>query len=246
MQEMSPVSIIVPTLNEEKYLPILLESISKIKYPLEVIVVDGGSTDKTLVVAETAKKFFADAEIVRIIPFGKRGVSRQRNVGASYAVYDTLLFCDADIIAPTTQEFQFVVSECIKRELVVASCRIIPLEKNYMDSCTHTIAFGFQRLMLWLGKSYFAGGFLLTKKDVFISLGGFDENLRVSEDVDYSLRAAKKGKTALFNIPIKASTRRFKKYGYGWIVKNPAMLYKLVVRGKLTKKDKVFYPFGEY
>jgi len=246
MSDIPAVSIVIPTLNEEKYLPILLKSVSNIPSALEIVIVDGGSTDDTLVVAETAKKLFAANALVKIIPLGKRGVSRQRNVGVSHATSDIIIFCDADIIFPSQPEFQRLLSEFIKNELVVASCRIVPLENSYLDSVTHTVAYRFQRLMLWFGKSYFAGGFLLTKKSVFTALGGFDETLRVSEDVDYSLRVGKQGKSVLFNIPIKASTRRFKKYGYGWIFKNPLMLYKLVVRGKLTKKDKVFYPFGEY
>lgn len=243
---MSAVSIVIPTLNEEKYLPILLRSLSNLQLPLEIIVVDGGSTDRTLIVAEQSRQFFTHGEQLQIVPLQQKGVSLQRNTGVSRATNDIILFCDADILAPSLADFQIILTEFTQKELVLASCRIVPLEKNLVDSFTHSVAYLVQRWMLLFKKPYFAGGFLLTKKEVFTSLGGFNEDLRISEDVEYSMRAAKVGAYKLFNIPIQASTRRFQKYGYAWMWKNPKMLYTLLTKGRLTEKDKVFYPFGEY
>lgn len=243
---MPAVSIVIPTLNEEKYLPILLRSLSDLQLPLEIIVVDGGSTDKTLRVAQESKSFFTHGETLHIIPLNQKGVSLQRNTGVSRASHDIILFCDADILAPTVVDFQSVIQTFVQKDLVLASCRIVPLEKNLIDSFTHTVAYLVQRWMLLFKKPYFAGGFLLTKKEVFTALGGFNEELRISEDVEYSIRAAKVGAYQLFNIPIQASTRRFQKYGYTWMFSNPKMLYTLLTKGRLTEKDKVFYPFGEY
>ncbi len=243
---MPAVSIVIPTLNEEKYLPILLQSLSNLQLPLEIIVVDGGSTDRTLVVAEESKQFFTHGESLYIVPLQQKGVSLQRNTGVSRASHDIILFCDADILAPSRENFQRVITKFTQKDLVLASCRIVPLEKTLIDSFTHTVAYWVQRWMLLFKKPYFAGGFLLTKKEAFLSLGGFNEDLRISEDVEYSIRAAKVGAYQLFNIPIQASTRRFQKYGYAWMFSNPKMLYTLLTKGRLTEKDKVFYPFGEY
>ena len=47
-----PASIIIPALNEEKYLPVLLESLRQVSAPMDIIVVDGNSTDGTAQVIE--------------------------------------------------------------------------------------------------------------------------------------------------------------------------------------------------
>ena len=83
-------SIIIPTLNEEKYLPLLLESIKKQKdfFDYEIIVADAGSKDKTL---EIAKNYGC-------ITVGGGLPSKARNEGAKITNGNTLLFLDADVI----------------------------------------------------------------------------------------------------------------------------------------------------
>ncbi|PIV12587.1 MAG: teichoic acid biosynthesis protein, partial [Candidatus Nealsonbacteria bacterium CG03_land_8_20_14_0_80_36_12] len=82
-------SIIIPTLNEEKYLPSLLEEIKKQNFSdYEIIVADGGSEDKTVKIARNY-----GCKIV------KGGLpAKGRNEGAKIAEGDILLFMDADNI----------------------------------------------------------------------------------------------------------------------------------------------------
>ena len=85
-------SIIIPTKNEEHYLPLLLNSIKRQKYsgPMELIVADAGSTDKTVAIA---KKFGA-----KVVKGGHPGVGR--NAGAKVAKGELFLFLDADVVLP--------------------------------------------------------------------------------------------------------------------------------------------------
>lgn len=240
------VSVIIPTLNEEKYLPILLTSLRQIDSPLEIIVVDGGSTDRTAVVAEAAKKSFCHGTTFKFVALNKKGIALQRNVGASYATSDILLFCDADIVAPTTAEHCSIITDFIAGGHLVATSLMVPLEKTLLTRAVHTLAHFGQKLLARGGRPFFGGAYLLTRKEVFQSIGGFDEHLRVSEDIDYSLRAAQKGTFNIYNVPISVSTRRFQKYGYRWVFQNPMTLVRLVRKGKITNEEKIFYPFGEY
>ncbi|MDQ5951564.1 MAG: hypothetical protein QG639_845 [Patescibacteria group bacterium] len=86
-------SIVIPTLNEEKYLPKLLKDLSSQTFEnFEVIVVDGNSEDTTVKKATTFKKKLN----LKIIPVTKRNVSFQRNTGVSQTKGDWVIFMDAD------------------------------------------------------------------------------------------------------------------------------------------------------
>ncbi len=93
---MGSVSIIIPALNEEKYLPGCLRSIENLDFPkdqIEVIVIDNGSTDKTKEVAVNhGAEFLQDSTL---------NVSGLRNLGAMHAKNDILAFVDADCLVAT-------------------------------------------------------------------------------------------------------------------------------------------------
>src|SRR3989344_8640720 len=87
-------SIIIPTLNEEKYLPTLLTDLSRQTYrDFEVIIVDGHSADRTVA---KANLFAHRLPLFKIVDSPIRDVCRQRNLCAEEAQAETLLFLDAD------------------------------------------------------------------------------------------------------------------------------------------------------
>ena len=96
MNKKPTISIIIPTLNEEKFLPKLLDSLAgQQDKDFEVIVVDGASGDKTV---EVAQSYIKKVPHLTIIQAEKPGVSYQKNLGASRATGEWLLFVDADVI----------------------------------------------------------------------------------------------------------------------------------------------------
>ncbi|MEK7588816.1 MAG: glycosyltransferase [Patescibacteria group bacterium] len=245
-QVIPPVSIIIPTLNEEKYLPALLNSLRNINSPLEIIVVDGNSTDGTVqVVAEHQPHFYGDSSL-RIIEAKERGISLQRNLGAYEAQHDIFIFCDADMVAPSHQSFSLYISNFIHKKSVVASPVLVPIERGIRIALLHKVMAGAQRLLLSLRRPYFGGAGLTTTKEVFYAVGGFDTNLLLGEDVDYSLRASKHGPYHQINVKWSVSARRFIKYGYRWILKETPELLRLLSKGRIKNAKTVFYPFGEY
>lgn len=91
-------SIVIPTLNEEKYLPNLLSCLEKQTYDnFEVIHVDGNSADKTVENAES----FSNKLIISSILVNKRNVAFQRNTGSAQAKGTWVLFTDADVTFPS-------------------------------------------------------------------------------------------------------------------------------------------------
>jgi hypothetical protein len=102
-----------------------------------------------------------------------------------------------------------------------------------------------QRLLLLYERPYFGGYYLMTTRDVFLKVGGFDTKLLLAEDVDYSLRAARLGPYRLMEVTIAVSARRLIKYGYWWVLKALPSIIRFIRTGHIAPES-VHYPFGEY
>lgn len=199
-------SIIIPTLNEEKHLPLLLESVKKQKFSdYEIIVADAGSKDKTV---EIAKKYEC-----KIISGGLP--AKGRNEGAKISKGEILFFLDADTVLPNNF-FDEALLEFKERKLDAGSFCLIPLPKNKMSSFFLNVFYNQPAILLENALPHAATGIIMTR-DVFEKSGGFDENVKLAED-HYLIRRLKE----LFNIKfgifrstyIFISDRRFRTDGW--------------------------------
>jgi glycosyltransferase involved in cell wall biosynthesis len=200
------ISIIIPTLNEEKYLPLLLESIKKQKFfDYEIIVADAGSNDKTV---EIAQKYGC-----RIVSGGFP--AKGRNQGAKIAKGNLLFFCDADVVLPD-DFFEKTLKEFNARHLDFASFCLIPLPKNKLSLFFLNFFYNWPISFLQGALPHAATG-IIAKKEIFDRSGGFDEDVKLAED-HYLVRRAKKVMQAKFGIiratKIFVSDRRFKTDGW--------------------------------
>jgi len=195
-------SIIIPTLNEEKYLPLLLEAIKKQNFSdLEIIVADADSQDGTI---EIARDFGC-----KIVPGGLP--AKGRNEGAKAAKGETLLFMDADNIDLPTNFLKQLLEEFEKRKLDVASFPICP-QGNGFDK----IAYGSYNLWVRISQNFLphATNSALVRKEIHEKIGGFDEEIKMAEDHEFVRRAAKFGKFGFIKTePVSTSTRRFERDG---------------------------------
>ncbi len=238
-------SIVIPTLNEEKYLPLLLNSLKEVGVPVDIIVVDGNSEDGTVRVVEEFESSFAGTSSLRLIRSRERGIALQRNMGAAHARNKILIFCDADIIIPSSDAYATLIREFAKRKYAVAAPRLIPIESGITFKIFYRTFYVTQCILLLFGRPYFAGSYLITTMEAFTKIGGFDNNVVLGEDVDYSLRASKVGPYGLFNIPFPVSARRVIKYGYGWMFAELPNLFRFFLTGRVIPET-IFYPFGEF
>ena len=196
------ISIIIPTLNEEKYLPKLLDSIKKQSFKnYEIIVADFNSKDKTRRIAKEYK--------CKIVNGGKPSVAR--NNGAKIAKGGILLFIDADCIIGKSF-LETATSEIKSRNLDAAGCYIRPLSTNISDNTIFAL-FNF-----WIGISQFlypnAASGIFCKKDLHQKINGYDESIKLSEDMDYAKRTGKYGKFRILSTAkIYTSVRRFDEEG---------------------------------
>ena len=111
------ISVIIPALNEERYIENCLKSIMQQKFlNVEVIVVANGCNDKT---AEIAKKYTN-----KVIETEKKGVSYARNLGAKISNGEILVFVDADCILELGVLSE--IFETVKNGYVAGSCNTKP------------------------------------------------------------------------------------------------------------------------
>ncbi len=197
------ISIIIPTLNEEEHLPFLLESLKEQTFnDFEVIISDADSKDDTRKIAEDWG--------CKVVEGGLP--AKGRNNGAKAAKGEILFFLDADVVLP--KDFlEEAVKEFKKRKLVVAGCYVQPLSDKDVDN----LIYGTANLYFKFAQFLFpqaAGHCIIAKKKVHKKIGGFNEKIKVAEDLDYVKRAAKEGKFRyLENVKIPVLMRRLDREG---------------------------------
>lgn len=210
---MSPFfSIIIPALNEEKYLPKLLGDLERQTYQdFEVIVVDGGSEDGTIKRCEEFKKRLPKLVILNS---DKQSATYQRNFGAGKAKGEWFIFMDADDRLPEffLDGIKYRVHHK-KADIFTTYCDVESdnagdkLIAQYMNMSVE-MSLALEQPMAW-------GSMIGVTKKGFNKIGGFDENIRVFEDKKFIGEAYEKGLNfEIFKDPkYLFSVRRFKSRG---------------------------------
>ncbi len=214
-------SVIIPTLNEEKYLPHILSDLASQKTKnFEVIIVDGESDDKTKDVA----KGFQDRLPLQFFSLTKRNVSFQRNSGAKMAKGDYLVFIDADTRIPSdfTQNLEYA---CVKRGCEVVLPTIQWDDKSRKAKIFNSIVKSFIRASQVYGRPLSTGGNFAIEKHLFERIGRFNEHIFISEDHDLIRKAYDVGVKAKIvkNVKVTISMRR------GALEGDASLIYKYVL-----------------
>lgn len=179
----SKVSIIIPTYNRAKFLMDALESVrQQTSLPMEIIVVDDGSTDNTRkVLSESGLK-------VNYIFQKNRGPAAARNAGIAVAKGDVIAFLDDDdLLMPNALEL--CVGNLEKKaafgvDVVLGIIRSVENVKRGQGGFTYK-----EILPAGSDQILFCGVF---KRNVFDEVGFFDQTLLLNEDTDWFLRAREK------------------------------------------------------
>jgi glycosyltransferase involved in cell wall biosynthesis len=172
------ISVIIPVYNGDRYLAEAIESVLAQNYhPIEIIVIDDGSTDNTRQVAESLKKY------IHYIYQPNRGAAAARNTGLKIAAGDLIAFLDADDIWNVTKlKIQTnIFTENPVVEIVSGYLQTIYLKENTNEPPEFE-HHGAPTMSAQLGASLF-------RKSVFERVGLFDEELQQAEDLDWFMRA---------------------------------------------------------
>jgi glycosyltransferase involved in cell wall biosynthesis len=209
-------TIVIPTYNEEKYIAQTLYAIASQSgtYKVKIIIADAKSTDNTRLVAST--NGFELGLDLEIIDGGLPAVGR--NAGAKLATTPYILFLDADVTFSHRQTIVEAINELAFMDYQMVGTT--PVYKGEFD-IRASIMFGLNKYVTWfLSKTepFAIGGFTMVNRQVFNSLGGYDEKATQSEDWLLSKKISPK-KFKLIPELITQDNRRFKRYGYFSMVK---------------------------
>ncbi len=206
---MMKVSVIIPALNEEKNIEATLRSVREQDYkgPIELIVADGHSGDKTV---NISKKYCN-----RVVEETTHTIAAGRQAGARVSHGELLLYTDADTLVDEGWVRHIV--EAFEDPKVGAVYGVIwPRDANWLEY--HVIggmAMWAAILLNFIGFDYVSGNNLAIRRSVFDKIGGFNIYMRTGEDTDIVQRARRVSKTVFSSKAIvRYSMRRIREWGY--------------------------------
>jgi len=209
------VSVAIPALNEEHYLPALLRSLCAQRgVVLDVIVAEGHSDDRTVEAVERVAAANTNPDVtIRVFTVDQRNVSYQRNYAVARARFDQLLFLDADVRLLRPDWLRMVVGKHRRRGAAISTCRFRPTERSAIGRLYYDIVFVFHQVMRWI-TPYAIGAMLLTDRAAFDRVGGFNTGLVVNEDANFVKRVARSGCFEVLPDVCGISARRFLRGGF--------------------------------
>jgi len=198
------IAVIIPVLNEQDALPVLLPALMQLGFE-EIIVVDGGSRDRTMEVARTMLVSTSDS-YYRIVsaPCGR---ALQMNAGAALATSDILMFLHADTQLP--HNARNVVGHTMIEQRCVGGRFDVEFPRDT------GFAWMVSRLMnlrsRWSGIST-GDQTIFVRRSVFEQMGGFAD-IPLMEDIEFSRRLKRLGTISPLRDKVTTSFRRWEQHG---------------------------------
>lgn len=239
---MTPISIIIITLNEAERIGNLLSDLCQQSHQnFEVILVDSNSEDGT---CDIAQRYSSSLSRLTIYKMQKRGVCLGRNTGANLANYERLLFLDADVRLPAhfiAHALDYLDNQKLEVAAVYLSAKGLP--KHFF------LGYKIFNVGIYITQFLFPtaiGACMFSTKTIHKAINGFDETITLCEDCDYVNRASKVTKFRMLPITFSFDPRRLKQDGYfktGWKYLH-ANIHRLFI-GEI-RDNKINYEFGHY
>ncbi len=218
MRQSNPkISILIPVLNEESGLGDVLRHLNsniRSSQVEEIVCIDGGSSDRTVEIAE--------AHGARVI-LSDRGRAKQMNTGAKQAKGDLLYFLHADTLPP--QGFDTLVLKAVEEGSESGCFRMKFDSRNpvlrffgWLTRINHTLCRGGDQS-------------LFIKKELFEEAGGFDEKYLIYEDTEFIQRLYEKTEFTVLPQHVITSARKYRDKGWFKVQFHFAMIHFKNYRG---------------
>jgi glycosyltransferase involved in cell wall biosynthesis len=194
-------SVVIPTSNEEAWLPYLLDVLKSYDEVAEIIVADNDSSDRTVDIACTAGCLVTGG--------GRPG--RARNHGAQLCTNDVILFLDADTVVPRSSLISALAEFARDGALSAVAFRVAPVGDRRIPRVGYATADLYFRVCARLGMHQGLGNAIMVRRKDFDDVGRFDERVDAGEDADLIRRIGRHGRAAYLRSCVAyTSPRRFR------------------------------------
>jgi glycosyltransferase involved in cell wall biosynthesis len=228
-------SVVIPALNEERHLGLLLSDIQcQSRRPDEVIVVDAGSRDATLRIAEQSQA---------VVLHSEPPVARGRNLGGYSAKGELIFFLDADTRLPETFLENFVC-EIERRSLDIACPRYLPYESTPPIRAIHA----FWNVVLKASERTLpsgAGHCIALRRELLRESRGFDTSLKF-DDIELVRRLSKGKRFGIVGASVFVSDRRYREEGILRTFLLHLLMAPTFALGKFEWANQAVYEFGNH
>lgn len=221
------ISIIIPNLNDAGFLDFTLSSLRasiQEQENFEIIIADGGSSDKSSLIAQKHNAVFLSCP--------EAGRSKQMNFAAERAEGNILYFLHADSRPP--RNFDQYIREAIN-EGYKTGCFTSRFDwaHPFLRLCNL-----FSRLPFWFCRG--GGQSLFIKKDLFESSGGFNAEMEIMEEYEFIQRLWKHHKFRIIKKDVITSARDYRKYGAFRLQWHYSRVFRMYARGCDQNKMKAY------
>lgn len=226
------ISIVIPAYNEELLLAdtirALRDAAGGLREPVEIIVADDGSTDRT---AEIGREHGA-----RVVTVQVRHIAAARNAGARAAAGDLLVFVDADTIVP--REVLAAAVAAVREGNAIGGGAAAKFDSNDPAWGPPLLAF-----VSWLLRTcgWAAGCFIFARRDVFDRVGGFDERYFASEEIHLSGALKKHGRFVILRQAVITSGRKGRLFSLSSVT---VQFARLLLPGTWKRRDRLALWYG--
>jgi glycosyltransferase involved in cell wall biosynthesis len=229
-------SFVVPTLNEERHVGHLLSDIGRqTRRPQEVILVDAGSDDNTVAVAEG----FAGVRVLH----GHRPVARGRNLGGRSASGDVVVFLDADVRLPEAFLERFLEA-FLRRRLDIACPMYVAHESTPALERFHR-AFNVATRAFQGVLPSGAGICVAVRGGLFRQSRGFDPRLKF-DDIELIRRLSPGRRFGIVKEKVFVADRRYRERGVARTILEYSLMALLFALGKFEWTNRIDYEFGNH
>jgi Glycosyl transferase family 2 len=193
------VSVVIPTSNEQPWLPRLLACLAPIRDRAEVIVADAGSSDQTALLAERLG--------CRVVRGGRPAEGRNR--GAEVSRTQNLLFIDADAY-PSRPVLAHSMRQVRTSTSGLTCYKHLPISDDWFVRASYAAADLWFAALRRIGVHHALTNYVLVPRSTFEAIGGFCEEGLPGEDVDFVYRSSKIAPVVYERgTPVLVSSRRF-------------------------------------
>ena len=232
------VTLLVPTLDEEKALPALVDTLAKLDpAPQEILLVDGGSSDATIAIAEAAGWRVLSAP---------RGRAKQINHGVEHAKGDLVCIVHADTIPPSDM---VAVIEDTLSDPAIALASFTPVIAGPQGVRWGTTIHNWAKtwyaplitrphLFLRGVRLLFGDHAMFFRRTQFLAVGGCTPGDAVMEEADLCVKLAALGRVKMVRRRVRTSDRRIAAWGplkANWIYFKVGMLWAFGLRGRMAR-----------